>query len=139
MRIVGVIILVVGMMVGIGSNLASFIDPPSLIIIATFVLGVLWIAGAPMGTMFGAVFSSDHTPEQFAAAGRAWALARQAALAAGYVGTVVGAAIMGANIHDMGSIGPGFAICILTLLYGLVVGYGFCLPCQYYVESRATR
>lgn len=74
MRIVGAVILIVGMLVGIGRNLATFIDPPSLIIIATFMLGVLWIAGAPIGTMFSALFSSDSTAEQLAAAGRAWAL-----------------------------------------------------------------
>lgn len=55
------------------------------------------------------------------------------------MGTVVGAVIIGENFDDISTLGPGIAICILTLLYGLVVGYGFCLPCQYYVESRATR
>jgi hypothetical protein len=62
-------------MVGIGSSLETSVDPPSLLIIFSFTLGVLWIAGAPIGTMFSALFSASSTPEQLAAAARGWGLA----------------------------------------------------------------
>ena len=41
------------------------------------------------------------------------------------------------NVDDIGAIGPGLAICILTALYGLVIGDGFCLPCRRYIEAKS--
>lgn len=136
MRIVGIVILILGMLIGIGSNLSAFVDPPSIIIIATFVLGALWISGASIPAMIRALGSSDLSPEEAADAARSWGLASHAATAAGVIGVLIGGVIMLRNISDMSAIGPGFAICILTALYGLVVSYGFCLPCKRYVESR---
>ncbi len=137
MRIVGIILLVAGLMIGIGENLPAFVDIPSLIIIATFVLGVLLISGTNIGAMCAAVFTTSGSPEELAAAARGWALTRRASLAAGYVGTLIGAIIILANIDDIGALGPGFAIGIMTVLYGLIFGYGICLPCQKYIEARA--
>ena len=139
MRIVGVVILIVGQMVGIGNNLHLFIDPPSVIMIVTFTLGALWMAGLPIGTMFSAVFSSTSTPEQLTTAARGWALARRSAVASGFIGTLIGAVIILVNIDDPAALRPGVAIGIMTMVYSLLLGYGFCLPCQYYAESRAVK
>ena len=136
MRILGIVILVTGMLMGIGSNLAAFIDPPSLLIVVAFTLGALWISGASIPGMIRALGSTQIDATEAATAARSWGLASKAATAAGVVGVLIGAVIMLRNIDDIGAIGPGLTICILTSLYGLVVGYGFCLPCQRYVESR---
>ena len=55
MRILGIVILVTGMLMGIGSNLAAFIDPPSLLIVVAFTLGALWISGASIPGMIRAL------------------------------------------------------------------------------------
>ena len=133
MKIVGVVLLVLGIMMGVGGNLPAFIDPPSMIIIITCVLGVLLMSGTRIGSMVASLFTtSSGGPEELA-------LARQASVAAGAVGTLVGAVIMLKNVDDFAAIGPGIAIGLLTLLYGLVIGYGFCLPCQKHVEARASQ
>ncbi|HIG17460.1 MAG TPA: hypothetical protein EYQ31_09320 [Candidatus Handelsmanbacteria bacterium] len=44
------------------------------------------------------------------------------------VGALVGAAIILSSIDDIAAISPGVAI-----------GYGFCLPCQHHIESRAVQ
>ena len=137
MRIVGLVVVALGLAAGIGSNIPPFVDPPSLIIIATFVLGVLWIAGTPVGQMLRAVFASDLSSVNLGDAARGWELARTAAVVAGITGTVVGAVIMAKNLDDLADLGPGLAIAVLTIFYGLLVGYGICLPCQYYVERRS--
>ena len=137
MRIVGVLIVVFGLMVGIGSNLSSFLDPPSLIIVVTFVLGVLFMSGTRIGSMVALVFTSSGAPEELDSAARGWALARHASVAGGVIGTLLGAVIMLKYINDMAAIGPGAAIGMLTMIYGLVFGYGFCLPCQKHLEARA--
>lgn len=137
MRIAGIVIVLVGLLMGIGANLSDFIDPPSLIIIGAFTLGVLLAGGVSIPAMFRALVSSSATSAEAARAARAWGLARRAAVAAGYIGTVVGAVIILRNVEDIGSIGPGVAICIMTLFYGILVGYGLCLPCQHYLESKS--
>jgi flagellar motor component MotA len=126
-------------MVGIGSNLHLFINPPSVIMIVTFTLGALWMAVAPIGTMFSSVFSSGSTPEQLTTAAQGWALARRSAVASGFIGVLIGAVIILSNLDDIGALGPGVAFCIMTMFYSLLLGYGFCLPCQYYAESRAVK
>ncbi len=135
MRIVGAVLLLSTMMVGIGSNLPTFLDPPSIIIIAGFTFGVLFISGTSIGGMVKAVVSSDSGVDLRAAA-RGWKLARQASVSGGIVGVIIGIVIMARNMDDMSALGPGIAICILTLLYGVVIGHGFCLPCQHHVESK---
>ena len=137
MRIAGVFFLVVGMMMGIGANLPHFVDPLSLIMTLTFVLGVLLMSGYRVGSMFASVFSTPGAPDELAAAARGWALARRASVAAGLIGTLIGAVIILNNLNDIAAIGPGSAIGIMTVIYGLVIGYGFCLPCQKYLEARA--
>ncbi|MBT3346174.1 MAG: hypothetical protein HN712_11045 [Gemmatimonadetes bacterium] len=136
MRIAGIILLIVGLLLGIGSNLTVFVDPPSIIIVVTFVLGALWISGASVPAMFRALGSGELDSVAATSAARSWGLAAHAAAVAGVVGVLIGAVIMLKNLDDIGALGPGLAICILTALYGLVIGYGFCLPCQRYVESK---
>jgi len=137
MRIVGLVVVIAGMLVAIGENLTAFVDPPSLIIVVTFTLGVLWLSGTSIPQMFRALFSRDASAEECAAAAAGWGVACKAAHAAGWIGVLIGAVIILKNLDDIGAIGPGLAICILTALYGLFVAYGLCMPCQRYLESRA--
>ena len=135
MRIVGLLLIIAGLMLGIGSNLPVFIDPPSVIIVLTFTVGALWLSGTSIPLMVRALSGGELSAGDRSAAAAGWELAGRASVAAGYVGVLVGAVIMLRHVDDIGAIGPGLAICILTALYGIVVGYGICLPCQRYVES----
>ncbi len=136
MRIAGVVILLLGLMLGIGSNIEAFVDPPSIIIVVAFGLGALWIADASIGHMVRGIFSKDPRAVDLDAAASGWQLARTASVVVGFVGLLVGMVIMLKSIDDPAALGPGLAIAHLTVFYGLIVGYGFCLPCQYYVESQ---
>jgi flagellar motor component MotA len=138
MRIVGLALLTLGMLMGIGSNLHAFVDPPSIIIVVTFTVGALWLSGASLPAMVRAVTSPGLPADERAEAVSAWKLATHAAVASGIIGVMVGAVIMLRNIDDIGAIGPGLAICILTVFYGTAVGYGVCAPCRRYIESRLT-
>ena len=50
-RIVGFLILITTLMIGIGSNLASMIDPPSLILVIGSILGMLLLGKHNLGGM----------------------------------------------------------------------------------------
>ena len=111
-----------------------------MIIVITFVVGVLLMAGTRIGSMVALLFTTTSGgPEELASAAQGWALARQASVAAGAVGTLVGGVIMLKNVNDLAAIGPSIAIGPLTMLYGLGIGYGFCLPCQKHLEARASQ
>lgn len=135
MRIVGILVVLLGLMMGIGSNLPTFIDPPSILIVVTFTLGALWFSGASIPAMARSIMPGELTTEQQRDAASAWALATRASVAAGVIGILVGAVIMLRNLDDISQLGPGVAICILTAFYGLLVAYGLCDPCRRYVEA----
>lgn len=137
MRIVGLIIILTAFMVGIGSNLGAMMDIPSWIIVILGPLGMLWFSGAGVGGMFSAVFSADATADQLTAAARAWRLAGVYALASGAMGTIIGLVIMLKNMDDPAAIGPGMAIGILTILYGLFLAFAICKPLASRLEDRA--
>ena len=75
LRILGLIVLLTSVMVGIGKNLAAFVDAPSIIMVVAGPLGMLLLGGARIGNMFGAVFSGDATADDLQAAAKAWELA----------------------------------------------------------------
>ncbi|MFC1525193.1 MotA/TolQ/ExbB proton channel family protein [Candidatus Latescibacterota bacterium] len=137
MRIVGLIIILVAFMVGIGSNLPAMTDIPSAIIVIVGTLGMLLFSGASVGGMFTSVFSGDATADQLLAGAKAWRLAAVYAMASGAMGTIIGLVIMLKNMDDPNAIGPGFAIGILTILYGLFLAFAICKPLASRLDDRA--
>ncbi|MFH1566574.1 MAG: MotA/TolQ/ExbB proton channel family protein [Gemmatimonadota bacterium] len=137
MRIVGLIIILTAFMVGIGSNLSAMIDIPSAIITIGGALGMLWFSGASVGGMIGAVFSGAAAPDQLKAAAGAWRLAGTYLMAAGALGTIIGLVIMLKNLDDPAGLGPGCAIAILTILYGLFLAFAICKPLASRLDDRA--
>jgi chemotaxis protein MotA len=87
--------------------------------------------------MFSAVFSGSASREQLSSAARTWELTGAFALAMGAIGTIIGLVIMLKNMDDPAAIGPGMAIGILTLLYGLILAFAIALPVSYRLEDRA--
>ena len=136
LRIIGLIIAITGIMVGIGSNLPIFIDPASLIIVVICTLGMLLLGGHSIPTMFGAVFSGEATIDELRKAARAWKMVRWYLLAAGFMGTLLGWAIMLKLIDDLAAIGPGVAISILTVFYAIFLAFFISLPLQSRLEER---
>jgi flagellar motor component MotA len=138
MRVIGLIITLTLIAVGMG-DLTAFIDIPSALIVFGLTIGGLIFAKAGIPNMFSASFAADATRENLQAAARGWAQAKSYANASGVIGTMIGWVIMLKNLDDIGAIGPGMAIAILTILYGLVVAYGICLPMQMRLEDRAAQ
>lgn len=136
MRIVGLVLILALNAVAMG-DLTVFIDIPSLIIVLGFPIGALIFARAGIPSMFGAAFDADASRVQLEAAARGWAQARTYAVVSGLIGTVIGFVIILKNLDDLSAVGPGAALGILTVLYGLILGYGICLPMQARLEDRA--
>ncbi len=136
MAIFGLIVVVGIMMVGIGGNLQLFTDPPSILIVFGFIVGVLLLGKADIATMFSAV-SGEAGKEQLEKAARGWALARAGAMAGGWLGVIIGGVIMLSQTRGLDSWLAGGSILILTLFWRALLGYGIFLPLQRRLEERA--
>ena len=53
---------------------------------------------------------------------------KEYAIACGWVGVLIGLVFMLKYMDDPSAIGPAMAICLLTALYGILIGYFFFLP-----------
>ena len=135
MRIVGIIVAIVAMLIGIGSNLPAMVDIPSLIIVLGGTIGMLLLGGSPIPLMVSAIFSVPESPADAAAAAKGWKMARIYSLGSGVIGSVIGWVIILKNFDDPAAIGPGMAISLLTLFWALVFAYILCLPCQANAEK----
>jgi flagellar motor component MotA len=138
MRIIGLVITLAMLALAMG-DLAVFIDTASALIVFGITIGGLIFAKAGILNMFSASFAADASRENLQAAARGWAQAKIYANASGVIGTMTGFVIMLQNIDDMAAIGSGLAIAILTILYGLILAYGICLPMQMRLEDRAAQ
>ena len=136
MRILGLILALVVLMVGIGSNLSAMIDPPSAIIVVGFTLGALLLSGCDLSLMVRAISPDNLSPDELATSARGWKLARFYSLAGGVIGSVIGWSIILANMDDPAAIGPGMAISLLTVLYGLLLAFVLFLPLQVHICRR---
>ena len=136
MRIIGLVITLALILLAMG-DVTTFIDIPSALFVIGLTVGGLIFSGAGIPNMFSASFSVDATNEELLAAARAWAQARSYLLASGFLDTLIGAVIMLKNMDDPAAIGPEVALALLTVLYGLVLCYGVCLPQQSRLEDRA--
>lgn len=50
------------------------------------------------------------------------------------LGTAIGWIIMLKNLDDPAAIGPGLAISLLTVLYGMMLAFMVCLPLQTHIS-----
>ena len=135
-RIVGFVGVLTVFMVGIGSNLASMIDPPLLILVIGSVLAMLLIGRHNIGTMISAVFSGDADESQLREAIEGYRMGRYYSMAAAALSLGVGATIVLKNWNENSAIGPGIAIILLGTLYAVIIGYVLFLALQAGLQKR---
>ncbi len=136
LRVVGFVGVLTAFMVGIGSNLASMIDPPSLILVLGSVLAMLLIGRHNIGTMISTVFSSDADEGQLREAIEGYRMARYYSMAAAALSLGVGATVVLKNWNGSSAIGPGIAIILLGTLYAVLIGFVLFLALQAGLQKR---
>ena len=57
-------------------------------------------------------------------------------IACGWVGVLIGLVFILKSLDDPAAIGPAMAICLLTALYGILIGYFFFLPIGTKLQMR---
>ena len=126
MRLLGFIILLAALALGFTSPF-MLIDAQSFIFVVGLTTAGL-IASFGRDASISAVFSRSPNRQAILLGIAACERGKSIALISGMLGVFVGLVIMLNNMDDPSALGPGMAICILTMLYGLILGYGVFLP-----------
>ena len=131
MGILGFIVmiaLVVGGIVHAGF-LSELVGVPSAIItVGVWCAALLMSFGKGCSTAIRAVFSRTASREMLALGVAVFERGQSYAVGCGVLGTLVGTVIMLSKLDDPARIGPGLAVALLTLIYGLFLAYGILLP-----------
>ena len=136
-KIIGFIGVITAIMVGIGSNIEGFIDPPSLIIVFGLTIGAILYSGRSVSQAVRAVFKGDLSADEYRIAADTWRKTEDYLVGSGIMGTLIGVIIMLKNLDDPAAIGPGMAIGILTVLYGVYLKYFICKPIGTSLSDKA--
>ena len=137
MRVIGFIVVVIIVMMGIynGGDLKSFIDWGAMLVILAALIGALLMSGSTkVGIAIGGAFGGSS--ESLQTSRRVLRAARRAVLAAAFVLVGAGTIAVLANVDDTAAIGPGLALALLGLFWGISVAYFVLLPLEAGVERR---
>ena len=140
-RVVGFASILIAIMVGVGSNLGNIIDIPSILIVFGCTNGALLFSGRSIIDAFIPLFSRKSLRsgdgEALSRASETWTEAESYFVGSGFVGFLIGCVIILVNIDNPAHIGPGMAIAILTVLYGIFFKYLICKPIAVYLEMKS--
>lgn len=124
-----------------GAPFLAFVDFPSFALVVGGTLAVLMIACDPDNwrnagrVVFGARESLDQVGYRSAAV--FFGQASRAAIGLGILGHLMGMIMMLGNLDDPSALGPGMAVSLITVLYGLGLSEFFFVPMQATAMKRA--
>jgi hypothetical protein len=120
-KLTGFAIIIGLFAVSCGSLGLAFIDIPSLLLVVGVTIGGLWAGFGPrllLEAGRATIAPGDVDPARAAALATVFRRGYQLAWASGGLGLLTGIILMLANLDDPSRIGPGLALCMLSLLYG---------------------
>jgi flagellar motor component MotA len=133
------ILLVPTAILGKGS-LFLFIDVPSFLIVVGGTVGALLFSfGSGFGTALRALFRASVDKHTLQTGIEFYDRAKTYLIAWGVIGFFLGMVLMLANLTDPDSLGPGLAVSLITVFYGLIFGYGLCMPITCLLQGRLDR
>ena len=126
MGIVGFIVMLVLVLLGLnqGVQFGMYVDTGSIVLTVFVTLAALLMSyGSDLGRAIKAVFSSNAGRADLQLAVLVFSRGRSYALACGSLGTVIGLVIILKNLDHVSALGPGLALALLTLAYGIALSY----------------
>jgi len=136
-RIFGLVLHLFTFVVCMDGMVSAFVDVKALIIANLIPLGMMLLGGCNIPLMIKSQFSNNITGEKLSKAISDWGHARRFFLIGGATCALIGIAIILSGLSEPSKIGPGLAIMLIGVLYAILYGYGFALPCQVYLKDRA--
>ena len=128
----------VGML--LSGGIAKFLDLPSLLFIVVIpTIGTLLIGfrGSFLSSFYAIWGEADSIVLDSAIA--FWRALKRCAIGYGCLGFMIGLVAMLASLDDVGSIGPNMAVSLISVLYGLLLGYLIVEPMMCSLETKKCR
>ncbi|MEW6750425.1 MAG: MotA/TolQ/ExbB proton channel family protein [Candidatus Latescibacterota bacterium] len=131
MRIIGFVLVVAGTLLALGANLTAMLDVVSTVIVVGLTLfGLLAGFGRRIGAAFRAVFTSRPGRDALLTGLAVLERGKGLAVGSGVLGALIGMVVMLMKLDSPADLGPGMALDLLTILYGIGLAYGLFLPLQ---------
>ena len=129
--------VVAGMVMSGG--VAQFVDAPSAFIVIVPTIGTLLVAfrGSFLSSFYAIWGEADSIVLDSAIA--CWRALKRCAIGYGCLGFMIGLVAMLASLDDVGSIGPNMAVSLISVLYGLLLGYLIAEPMMCSLETKKCR
>ena len=138
----GLLLFVIGWAAFGSGDITMFIDVNSMILVLGIMVGGLWMCYGPKAVVstFRHTLLTSKTPTQTHLRQTIAMLssAYQLVWAAGLSGTLLGMVIMLSNLDDPAAIGPGMAVSLLTVMYGLILGEFIIGPIRQVIISQVS-
>ena len=138
-RIIGLLLMLLLLMAAIMSKggILLFIDVGSFLIVTGGVYGALLLSfGLGVRTAPRALFNRQASMQDTRLGVEVFERAKSYAIGWGIIGTFTGAILMLANLDDPDALGPGLAVALITMYYGLLLAYGIFMPCASILQVR---
>ena len=129
--------VVAGMVMSGG--VAQFVDAASAFIVIVPTIGTLLVAfrGSFLSSFYAIWGEADSIVLDSAIA--FWRALKRCAIGYGCLGFMIGLVAMLASLDDVGSIGPNMAVSLISVLYGLLLGYLIVEPMMCSLETKKCR
>jgi len=138
MFFLGIILMLAAIVAAIGGSVALFISPVSIILtcgISLFlILGTY--SGKGIKLLFRLFFTLNVEEADLKLGLKVYKDTKLYLIVAGWIGVIIGAILMLANLDDPDAIGPGAAMCLITVFYGYILAYFFCHPVIRRLEEK---
>jgi len=121
-----------------GSSILFYIDIPSLLLIALFllILSVFTTRFKRCMSYYRAVFDTDAESSLLKAASRYFMNFTLYTMGVGALGFLTGLIAMLANLEDKASVGPNLAVALITMLYAVILCLAVFIPFKLSLDAR---
>ena len=136
MLLLGILIASIMILLGVGGDILLFINIQSILIVLGISLALILASygGKGLGLVFKAPFARNMSKEDIKKCINIYKDLKVYLIVSGFIGTLIGLILMGANLTDLDALGPGLALSLITILYGLLA-YIISLPIQRRLEQ----
>ena len=125
------VVVALGGIIATGNGAEQFVDIPGGLFVLLLGCGIITAAHGVRSLILMGQAPFRVVPKQYQKeTHRAAVTGRQAFVAAGWIGVLVGVVQMLSALDDPAGIGSGAAVALLTALYGYIFAYLFCLPLE---------
>ena len=134
-RLIGVACIAFVIIGGIGiRNIQYFIDPASMICVGLIVLGGILMSFGWEG-LYGLLRMLIGRVDDTKFMAKVCDAGSFFSIVGGVFGTLIGWVLMLQNLDDPAALGPGMAVAVITIIYGIILDFAFFKPLKWNLNT----